>query len=92
MSFNWYIVVFLYIIFCVGVELLLLGMEVLFMIFVFNIFVYVVFGSWVEGFNNFIMICEIILVMMFGKVYFMELSDLEVVFGFLFFVMFVIIM
>lgn len=61
------------------------------MVLVFNIFGYVVFGSKVEGFVDFMVMCEIILVMILGKVYFMDLSYVEFMFGLLFFFLFVIV-
>ena len=92
LRFNRHIAVLSHTICRAAKDLLPLGMEVLLIIFAFNIFGYVVFGSEIEGFSTFITTCESTLAMTLGKAYFMELSDSEPVLGPFFFAIFVITM
>lgn len=90
LSFNRHIAVLGHTISRAAKELLSLGMEALLTVLAFNIFGYVVFGSKVEGFADFMATCETTLAMTLGKAYFMDLSHAEPTLGPLFFSSFVI--
>lgn len=92
LSFNRHIFVLGHTISRAAKGLLPLGMEALLTVFAFNLFGYVVFGSQVEGFANFIATAETTLAMTLGKAYFMDLSHAEPILGPLFFSIFVIAM
>lgn len=90
LNFNRHIAVLGHTISRAAKGLLPLGMEALLWVLAFNIFGYVVFGSQVEGFADFISTSETTLAMTLGKAYFMDLSHAEPVLGPLFFSLFVI--
>lgn len=90
LSFNRHIAVLGHTISRAAKDLLSLGMEALLTVLAFNIFGYVVFGSKVEGFADFMATCETTLAMTLGKAYFMDLSHAESTLGPLFFSSFVI--
>lgn len=92
LSFNRHIAILGHTISRAAKGLLPLGMEALLTVLAFNIFGYVVFGSKVEGFADFISTSETTLAMTLGKAYFMDLSHAEPMFGPLFFASFVIAM
>ena len=64
-----------------GKGLLPLGMEALIVIFAFNIFAYIVFGSKVEGMADFITTFETSLAMTLGKAYFFDLTHADRILG-----------
>lgn len=90
LSFNRHIAVLGHTISQAAKGLLPLGLEAFLTVFAFNIFGYVVFGSRVEGFSNFLATSETTLAMTLGKTYFTDLSHAEPVLGPIFFAVFVI--
>lgn len=92
LGFNRYIAVLGHTIAKAGKDLLPLGIEVLIVLFAFNIFAYIVFGNKVGGMADFITTFETTLAMTLGKAYFMDLSHADAVLGPLFFSVFVLTM
>ena len=92
LSFNRHIAVLGHTISRAAKGLLPLGLEALLIVFAFNIFGYVVFGSKVEGFSTFITTFETTMAMILGKAYFRDLSHAERTLGPFFFASFVITM
>ena len=73
-------------------RLLALGAEAIIPFLAFSLFGYVIFGSKVEGYGNFIRTLQTMFALVLGKSYFMELSRTERIIGPLFFTMYILTM